>query len=381
MSKAMSRLPIGIQSAAVRALYALPEPLRRVIAGPPIRIDGNELALDAQLLLRVSRMTETRLTEGTVAQARRNAEAAGGLISGPVIQPVRVRELLIPGDDGAIPARLYTPEGLAEGSPLLVYYHGGGWVICSVDTHDNLCRFLATHAGVRVLSVDYRLAPEHPFPAAPADALRAFEYAARHAGELAVDASAIAVGGDSAGGNLAAVTSYQALRSGGPRPAFQLLIYPGTDMAHRHPSRDLFAEGFFLTDEDITWFLGHYCPEPDRRSDPLASPLLADDLRGLPPTYVATAGFDPLRDEGEAYARRLAEAGVPVVLNRHADLIHGFASFTGVGRRFREALAEAAGALRTGLVLRSHKAADLFGTPPNSPAKAQKERGNPTPGH
>jgi acetyl esterase/lipase len=375
MSRTMSRLPIGVQGAAAHALYAFPEPLRRLIAGPPVRVDGNELALDAQLLLRLTRMTETRLAEGSVADARRNVEVTSPMVAGPVIQPVRVRELRIPGEDGTIPARLYTPDGLAEGSPLLVYYHGGGFVLGSIDSHDNLCRFLARDAEVRVLSVGYRLAPEHRFPAAPADALAAFEYAARNAEELAADASAIAVGGDSAGGNLAAVTSYQALHSGGPRPAFQLLFYPSTDQANRYRSQDLFGDGFFLTDEDIEWFTSHYFADPAQASDPLASPLLAEDLRGLPPTYVATAGFDPLRDEGEAYARALRDAGVPVVLHRHTDLIHGYVNFIGLGRRFREAVAEAAGALRTGLTLRAHAhTADLFGIPKNSPRGAERTR-------
>jgi acetyl esterase len=376
----MSRLPIGIQSVALHALFALPQPLRRLVAGPPIRIDGNELALDAQLLLRMTRMTETRLAAGTVEQARHNTSAAGPVVSGAVIQPVRVRGLRIPGEGGDIPARLYVPDALAEGSPLLVYYHGGGFVLGGLDTHDNLCRLLARDAEVRVLSVDYRLAPEHRFPAGPADAFAAFQYAARHAEQLGADGSAIAVGGDSAGGNLAAVTSYRALRSGGPRPAFQLLFYPATDLVNRYPSRDLFAEGFFLTDEDIEWFDGHYCPDRARRTDPLASPLLAEDLGGMPPTYLATAGFDPLRDEGEAYGQRLREAGVPVALHCHTDLIHGYVNFIGVGRRFREAVAEAAGALRTGLVLRTHAGKDLFGEPANSRNRAQKERGNPTQG-
>ena len=376
MATTLSRLPIGLQSIAVHALYALPEPLRRLVAGPPVRVDGNELALDAQLLLRVTKLTDVRLAGSTVADARRDLELAGPLVSGPVIRPVRVRDLRVPVAGGDIPARLYTPGDLPDGSPLLVYYHGGGFTVGSIATHDNLCRFLAKNAELRVLSVGYRLAPEHPFPAAPADALAAFSYAARHAGELGAEPSAIAVGGDSAGANLAAVTSYQALRAGGPRPAFQLLFYPRTDSVNRHPSRDLFGDGFFLTDEDLDWFDEHYLPDRSAGADPLASPLLAEDLGGLPPTYLATAGFDPLRDEGEAYGRRLCEAGVPVVARCHADLIHGFVNFIGIGRRFREAVAEAAGAVRTGLTLRSHAhAEDLFGKRP------RKEHGNPTQGH
>jgi acetyl esterase len=363
---------MGVQAATVHALYALPGPMRRMLAGSPVRIDGNELALDAQLLLKVTRMTGTSLSEDTVEQARHSVEAASPMVSGPTIQPVRVRDLRIPADDREIPARLYTPDDLASGSPLLIYFHGGGFVVGSIESHDNLCRFLASNAEVRVLSVDYRLAPEHPFPAAPADAFAAFGYAAKHAEEFGADPSSIAVGGDSAGANLAAVTSYQALRVGGPRPAFQLLFYPLTDHDGSYRSRELFADGFFLTASDLGWFEGHYRPPA---GDPLASPLLADDLRGIPPTYLATAGFDVLRDEGAAYAARLVDSGVPVVHHCHTDLIHGFVNFIGLGRRFREAVAEAAGALRTGLALRSPAGSeDLFGKPANRRTRSEKTR-------
>ncbi|HET9143407.1 MAG TPA: alpha/beta hydrolase [Actinophytocola sp.] len=358
----MTRLPAKLQGAAMHAAFALPEPVRRRIAGPPIRIDGNELALDAQLLLRLNKLTEVKLSAGSVTDARRNVETMSPVVGGRRIQPTHGRDLRIPVDGGTIPARLYTPAGLAEGSPLLVYYHGGGFTIGSIDSHDNLCRFLARNAEVRVLSVGYRLAPETPFPTAPADALAAFEFAVRQADELGVDPSAIAVGGDSAGGNLAAVTSYQALHSGGPRPVFQLLYYPATDSANRYRSQDLFLDGFFLTDEDMTWFTANYLPDKEMAADPLVSPLLAEDLRGLPPTYLATAGFDPLRDEGQAYAAKLREAGVAVVEHRLGDLIHGFVNFIGVGRRFREAVAESAGVLRAALALR----------PATEPATAEK---------
>jgi acetyl esterase len=382
MASTFGRLPIGVQSVAVHALYALPEPLRRLVAGPSIKLDGNVLALDAQLLLRVTKLTGLRLAETTVAEARHNLEVASPAVSGPVIKSVRVRDLGIPIADDTIPGRLYVPAELAEGSGLLVYYHGGGFTVGSIDTHDNLCRFLAANAQLRVLSVGYRLAPEHPFPAAPSDALAAFAYAAGQAETWGADPAAIAVGGDSAGANLAAGTSYQALRAGGPRPAFQLLFYPRIDLANRHPSRDTFADGFFLTEEDLEWFDESYLPDRALGADPLASPLLAEDFGGLPPTYLATAGFDPLRDEGEGYGRRLRDAGVPVVSRCHTDLIHGFVNFIGIGRRFREAVAEAAGALRTGLALRStaHDE-DLFGKRSNSRAKARKEHGNPAQGH
>jgi acetyl esterase/lipase len=361
MSTVISRVPLPVQSATLRAVFALPDPLRRLIAGPPIRKDGADLALDAQLLLRLAALTGTELTAQSPAEARASMATSRALLGPGVVPGIRTRSVRIPGQGGPIPARLYTPARLATGSPLLVYFHGGGWVIGDLDSHDTLCRYLARIADVRVLSVDYRLAPEHPFPAAADDALAAFQFAVTNAGALGADPNAIAVGGDSAGGNLAAVTCYDSIRFGGPRPVFQLLFYPATDASVRRRSRDLFAEGFFLTDADMTWFIDHYCPDPAMRTDPRVSVLLADDLRGLPPAYIATAGFDPLRDEGEAYADRLRDSGVPVVKTRHEDLIHGYASFTSIGRRFREATAEAAGALRTGLALRSRaNVVDIF---------------------
>jgi acetyl esterase/lipase len=353
MSSVMDRVPLPVQGAALHAVFALPRPLRRLVAGPPIRRDGLELALDAQLLLRMLALTDTSLAGGEAATARAQLELRRDLV-GSGVTGVRTRDLRIPnGTDEPLPARLHEPAGLGPGSPLLVYFHGGGWVIGSVETHDPTCRYLARNAEVRVLSVDYRLAPEHPFPAAAQDAVAAFRFAADNAGKLGADPSAIAIGGDSAGAGLAASVCLQT-RENGPRPVFQLLFYPATDATTRRRSRDLFADGFFLTDDDMTWFLDHYCPDPDARADPRLSVLLADDLRGLPPAYVATAGFDPLRDEGNAFADQLRAAGVPVVRRQHDDLIHGFVSFVNLGVRFREAVSEAAGALRTGLAMRSH---------------------------
>ncbi|MGQ0842271.1 alpha/beta hydrolase [Actinokineospora sp.] len=348
MSTLMNRVPIRVQAATARLVFALPKPLRRLIAGKPVRIDGQELALDAQLLLALDKLGGHTLVGGTPEQARAKLDRSRHLVGGEPIEPVSVRGLTI---DGAIPARLYTPADVGDDAPLLVFYHGGGWVVGTIESHDDTCRYLAKHAKVKVLSVDYRLAPEHPFPAGVEDALAAFRYAVANAADLGIDPAMIAVGGDSAGGNLAAVTAYQATRAGGPRPAFQLLFYPSTDATVRTRSRELFADGFFLTDANIVWFTDHYCPEVAQRADPRFSVLLADDLSGLPPAYIATAGFDPLRDEGEAFARRLTEAGVPVALSRHADLIHGYVNFLAMGTRFREAMAEAAGALRAGLAL------------------------------
>ena len=352
MPSLLSKVPISAQARMIRAVYALPTPLRRLFAGRPVRLDGQELALDAQVLLRLQKLAGGGLRMGDADNARRELDRNRELVSGARIEPVAVRELTVAGGDGELPARLYTPAGIPEITPLLVFYHGGGWVLGNIDSHDNTCRYLAKHAGIRVLSVDYRLAPEHPFPAAADDAVASFRWAVENAASLGADPSAIAVGGDSAGGNLAAVTSHLTTRDGGVKPAFQLLLYPGTDASVRRRSRELFADGFFLTSDDMDWFADHYCPDVEQRCDPRFSVNLAEDLSGLPPAYISTAGFDPLRDEGEAYGKRLAEAGVPVVVSRQDDLIHGYISFIGVGQRFREALSEAVGALRSGLALR-----------------------------
>ncbi|WP_026360650.1 alpha/beta hydrolase [Amycolatopsis nigrescens] len=339
-----------VEAAAAQLVYALPSPVRRLIAGRAIRMDGQELALDAQLLLRLQQISGAELVRGaSVAQARTLLDESRHLVGGKPMGPIATRELVIPAEHDGLAATLYTPAGLAEPSGLLVFFHGGGFVIGTRASHDNTARFLALRAGVRVLSVEYRLAPEHVFPAAVDDAVTAFDYAHAKAAELGADPARIAVGGDSAGGNLAAVTAQVTTRRGGPAPAFQLLFYPTTDSSVRRRSRELFGKRFFLTDKHMTWFIDQYAPEGVDRSDPRLSPLLTEDLSGLPPAYIATAGFDPLRDEGEAYAKRLQEAGVQTALSRQADLIHGYANFLGVGRRFREATAEAAGALRLGL--------------------------------
>jgi acetyl esterase len=200
-----------------------------------------------------------------------------------------------------------------------------------------------------VLAVDYRLAPEHRFPAAADDAVAAFRWALGEAPAFGCDSARVAVAGDSAGGNLSAVVSLVTTREGGARPAAQLLVYPATDLLNRHPSYRLFADGYFLTAAEMDWYTSHYVPERADARDPRASPLLAPDLSGLPPAIVLTAGFDPLRDEGEAYAKRLEEARVPVWLRRYPGLIHGFANTTSVSRVGRAAMLEGAALLRAAL--------------------------------
>jgi acetyl esterase/lipase len=336
----------------VRTACGLPAWAQRQLVGPPPRLDGLELAPDIHMLLRLAKWAgETSLVEGrTPEQARAENLEAVPVITGPRRPMQRVESLAVPGPAGEIPARLYVAPGSApEPQPLLVYYHGGGWAIGDLETHDGLCRFLAVHAGCRVLSIEYRLAPEHPFPAAVEDAFAAFSWATEQASELGATPARIAVAGDSAGGNLAAAVTLLARDGGDAQPAMQLLLYPPTDAVGGLASRDVFAEGFLLTRGDMEWFEGHYIADGCEESDPRISMMRATDLAGLPPAYVATAGFDPLRDEGETYAGRMREAGTRVALRRYADLIHGFASLTAVSPSSHAAMLEVCGALRMGL--------------------------------
>jgi acetyl esterase len=235
-----------------------------------------------------------------------------------------VRDLAAPGPLGDIPLRLYRPAGVASPAPTLVYYHGGGWVIGDLDTHDVLCRQLADEAGCVVVSVDYRMGPEHRFPAAPDDCLAATRWLQAQAGALGLDASRFAVGGDSAGGNLAAVVSLAWRDAAEPVPLrFQLLIYPATDMRAGAPSHTSNGQGYVLTSDTIAYFQGHYLGR-DQLADWRASPLLHPDLAGLAPALVLTAGFDPLRDEGRQYADALSAAGSTAQYLCFERQIHGF---------------------------------------------------------
>jgi acetyl esterase len=312
------------------------------------------LAREIQPLLRLASLVrdESASAYGKLSprQARARIRAGAAAAAGQKQPLPAVGDLTIPGPAGAIPARFYEPPGLGlENRPLIVYFHGGGWTIGDLDTCDGVCRFLAANVPTAVLSVGYRLAPEHPFPAAVEDAVAAFRWAAVDNTRLGVDPGRIAVAGDSAGGNLAAAVSLRARDEGGATAAMQALIYPVTDTVGGQPSRDTFAEGFLLTKADMDWFERHYLPPEADHADPRVSVLRADDLSGLPPAYVATAGFDPLRDEGEAYAERLRDAGVEVTLRRHPGLIHGFANMTAISPTARSAMLELAEAIRLGL--------------------------------
>jgi acetyl esterase len=339
-----------VERAVLRTLLALPEPVKRRLAGAPLRRDGLTLDLETQLLLRLAeRDPEPPLRSLTPAQARAQLRSSAGRVVARPPAMAEVRPLTVAGAARPLAARLYAPAEAtaAEISALVVYYHGGGWVLGDLDTHDSVCRALARSSGARVLSVDYRLAPEHPFPAGVEDALASYRDAVARAADLGADPRRIGLAGDSAGAHLAAVTAQLAARDEQP-PAFQLLIYPVTDCVEVSRSRLEFAEGFLLTKENMDWYEENFIGAHDRR-DPRVSPLFADDLAGLAPALVVTAGFDPLRDEGEAYARRLQSAGVPTMLRRHPGYVHGFTHIMVGDSGPREALAAMGGVLRGAL--------------------------------
>jgi len=281
------------------------------------------------------------------AEARKEALEALKALEGEKDPVARAEDLQIAGPEGSIPVRIYTPSGTGP-FPGLVFFHGGGWVVCDLDTHDTTCRSLARQAGAVVVAVDYRLAPEHRFPAAVVDCDAATRWVAANAQRLNIDPRSIAVGGDSAGGNLAAVIALKFRDEGGPALALQVLVYPVTNLASFDtPSYQEFADGYYLTRAEMEWFRGHYLGSAEEGLNPNASPLLAPDLRGLPAALVITAECDTLRDEGEAYARRLAEAGVEVTCSRYAGMIHPFFSLTGVIGGGRRAVEQFAAAVRS----------------------------------
>jgi acetyl esterase len=287
----------------------------------------------------------------SVADARRSMEVLSS-IRGELPPIGAVADRRIPGPAGEIPVRVYTPTGSAP-FPLLVFFHGGGWVLGSIETHDGICRELANGAGCVVMSVDYRLAPEHKFPAAADDCYAATQWAAAHAADLGADAKRVAIGGDSAGGNLTAVVAQMARDKGGPPLVFQLLIYPVTVAAFDTPSYRDNAEGYLLTAGDMHWFWDHYLKNAADGENPYASPLRAKSLKGLPPALVITAEFDPLRDEGEQYAHRLEEAGVPTRLSRYDGMIHGFFGMTQMIDKAKAAVKEASSNLRLAFARKS----------------------------
>jgi acetyl esterase/lipase len=283
----------------------------------------------------------------SVEQARAFHVADAAALNGPPAPVAAVADRLVPGPAGELPVRVYTPEG-SPPFPIVVFFHGGGWVVGTLDTYDPLCRALAAATPAVVVSVDYRLAPEHRWPAAVEDAYAATEWASRNAAALGGAQHRLAVAGDSAGGNLAAVVALGARDRGGPTIAFQLLVYPVLDAAADTASWREYADGFYLTAAGMRWYWDHYLGEADGAA-PDASPARAAFLGGLPPALVIVASHDILRDEGEAYAARLADAGVAAAATRIPGVVHGFFRWRAVTPAADQALQQAAGALRTAL--------------------------------
>ncbi|MDY7103287.1 MAG: alpha/beta hydrolase [Actinomycetota bacterium] len=296
------------------------------------------------LLQQMAEADQPPLNEMSPTEAREVAAALADL-GGPGEDVGSVEDRTIPGPGGQIPIRIYSP--LAPGPhAVLVYFHGGGWVLGDLDTLDPACRALCNATPIVVVSVDYRLAPEHAFPAPLDDCVAATQWVAANAASIGADPTRLAVGGDSAGGNLAAAVTLRARDAGGPAISYQALIYPVTDHDLGTESYSVNGDDYFLTRDMMGWFWDHYLGGGGDGSDPLASPLRAPRLDGLPPATVLTAEFDPLRDEGEAYAARLRDAGVSVRVHRYDGQIHGFWQMGGVMPAAKEAVAEVAGDLR-----------------------------------
>jgi acetyl esterase len=321
----------------------------RFSRNPPVVVDGQTLEPEIQLLLSlIERFGRPPYERLTLEQGRKEMLQGAMVASGRPPPMAAVLDLSVDGAAGSLSARHYVPTSSSAAQPLIVFFHGGGFVQGDLHSHDVPCRLLAKHGGAQVLSVDYRRAPEHPFPAAVEDAHAALRWALEHAAELGADQARVAVAGDSAGGNLAAVAAQEVARrpdAGEPRPCLQILIYPVTDFVARTRSHELFEQGFLLIREDMDWFTAQYVAEADR-ADPRLSVVRAPSPGAAPPALVVTAGFDPLRDEGEAYASLLQEAGVPVVLRRFPGLIHGFLNLVGISCSSLEAVVEIGGAVR-----------------------------------
>jgi acetyl esterase len=356
MPQTLEKLVAKIEPAIFRTALGLPAVVQRRLAGPPVVVDGQTLDPETQWMLRLQKLVGEPAAETLPMPAARKALLRQATLVGGR-QPIgETQDLTVPGADGPIPARLYVPQAstgstsrASGGDPLLFFVHGGGMMYGDLDSHDPLCRFLAERAGVRVLSVDYRLAPEHPYPAAVDDCWASYQWVAENAEQLGADPERIAVGGDSAGGYLSAVTAILAAENGIP-VKFQLLIYPVTNMAEKSESRRIFGEGYFLTTAFMDLAEASYLAEGVDRRDPRVSVYFTEKIpENLAPALVATAGFDPLRDEGEAYAQLLADAGVDVEVKRYPGFIHGFASIVGAGHSNRAAVAELAAKLKAGL--------------------------------
>ncbi|MGK5093295.1 alpha/beta hydrolase [Deltaproteobacteria bacterium TL4] len=310
--------------------------------------EGRILHPQFQMLIRLNELFPS-LEKATVVNARQFLKILGTLFSRNNRKMRFVKNLSIPGVVQPIPLRVYIPKTLVKPAPVLIYFHGGGWTVGDLDTHDGLCRLFAEEGRFVVVAVDYRLAPEHKFPAALEDAYTAYLWIRRNVSQLEGHPSKIAVGGDSVGANLATLVCYRAKLDNLPLPCYQMLLYPVTDLRVRTRSYDVFKEGFFLTRSMMKWFIENYLNDPTEASNPQASPLLIKNLKGFPPTLLTTAGFDPLHDEGAIYAERLRAADVPVTYKSYDGFPHAYLNFIDIVPAVNDALLETVKDLRSAL--------------------------------
>ncbi|GAB3248474.1 alpha/beta hydrolase [Nocardioides dilutus] len=333
-----------VERLGLAGAMALPPRVQRLLGGRPVVVDGQTLAPDVQLMLRLQRLAREVGAETLPIPEARKAIVHHTALTGGDLPIGSRRDLEVAGR----PARLYVPTGAAATGPLLMYLHGGGFMHGDLESHDPACRFLAEASGVRLLAIDYRLGPEHRFPAAYDDAVAAYAWTVEHVAQLGGDPDRLGVGGDSAGAALAAGVAIEAAQQGWPCRV-QLLVYPATDARRATRSADLFATGFYLTKGYMDLANQSYAASDADLDDPRFSPAKAELPPGLAPALVFTAGFDPLRDEGEAYAEQLRAAGATVELTRFPDQIHGFVNIVGVGRSSREANRRVGAALRSAM--------------------------------
>jgi acetyl esterase len=351
----MAEIARDIQGTVANLALRMPISWINILAGPSITVDGRTLDARTQWFLQLlARSGQKPLPELGIARARSEFDAFQAIMGGSPVPIGEIVDRTIGTPEGKMRVRIYRPAGsVARLLPTILYFHGGGWVIGSVEGYELPCRFFSARTGCAVVAIDYRLAPEHKFPAAVDDAVTAFRWLAANASSLGLDPARIVVAGDSAGGTLAAVVA-QELRGAPQPPCLQWLIYPATDLTGITPSHASYGEKFLLTRADMEWFAAHYLSDPAQASDPRASPLRATDLAGLPPALVFTAGLDPLRDEGQAYANRMAAAGVKTIHREFESLIHGFIGMRGALQAAARAMDEMVAGLRHELARLGH---------------------------
>lgn len=336
----------AVQRTILKVLLSLPTPVLRALSGGGVVYQGGRTLDPRFQFMTAGARRQPPMSSLTPEEARAASAAGLALMAGRPEPGVRVETLSIDGPGGALRLRAYRPADQDPAAPLMVFAHFGGGVIGDLETSDVFCQMLARIACCAVVSVDYRLAPEHRFPAGLEDVLAAYRWARDNAARFGAPEGVAAIGGDSMGGNFAAIVAQEMKRLGEPQPAVQLLIYPAVDVASETQSMTTYAEAYPLSRDTMNWFMGHYMAPDADPADPRLSPIKAEDLSGLAPAVVVTAGFDPLVDQGECYAKRLKDAGVPVIYRCYDSLAHGFTAFTGAVPTADVACREIAGFVR-----------------------------------